>query len=420
MLKGYSVTIVPDTNSVFSKKPHSTLLGNGFAAELARVRTICATNVLVPLVVEQELLYRKTNQLRRAVGATDDLQRLVHNLSARKFPVPFAAKDVEQIATEISAADQKANGWLVYSPKLDNADWPEITRWSAMRLPPFSNSEDPEVEKGFRDCLVLESFIEIAASHPATRCVLLTGDKRLLDALTPRMPKNGECVADLKDLRGQLELLKKKHSAEEARELQFTAAETFGRGTTRTGLFFDQDLKAKIKKQFPDVFVAGMPVAQLTFVAAPNLFSVTQGLTGVNWSPRASYRSSGREKVRIGGTTFADQKGTLFSWETSLEFISLFQKEVSAVVTFGYSQDPPFYLRHSQFTASWSCQIENGRASAGALGNIRHDGTSWEAAHTAELSRYGWMCSDTATSLFGYGNVMDMPGVLGSWSDLVD
>lgn len=84
-------------------------------------------------------------------------------------------------------------------------DWPSIVHASLYRLPPF---EAGDKEKGFRDAIVGESFLQLLADSPKTpslcRVVLVTGDELLSRAVRERIASspNASVLASIEELKG--------------------------------------------------------------------------------------------------------------------------------------------------------------------------------------------------------------------------
>jgi hypothetical protein len=84
-------------------------------------------------------------------------------------------------------------------------DWPKMIARAVNRKPPFDPS--PDVEKGFRDALIFEAFMQLIKASPADRnacrMVLVTGDGELRKAVegATKTAANVEVCKSIDDLR---------------------------------------------------------------------------------------------------------------------------------------------------------------------------------------------------------------------------
>jgi len=133
-------------------------------------------------------------------------------------------------------------------------DWCSLINNAAYRIAPF---EAGDKEKGFRDSLVLESFMQLIASSPKTpakcRIVLVTNDTKLSDAANLRIQgiQNSSVLNNLDDLRALINTLSSEVSEEYIQRLKVKAASIF---------FVDKDhkealyYKDKISDRISDEF----------------------------------------------------------------------------------------------------------------------------------------------------------------------
>jgi hypothetical protein len=96
--------------------------------------------------------------------------------------------------------------------KLDHGkvDWATLIHAAAYRLPPFQPGEK---EKGFRDALVAESFLQLVSDSPKTtklcRVVMVTSDELLSTAIKNRITtlSNASVLPTIEELKGLINTL---------------------------------------------------------------------------------------------------------------------------------------------------------------------------------------------------------------------
>jgi hypothetical protein len=158
----------------------------------------------LPDVVRME---RQFQMQRVALGLLAPLERvetlLGHKLNITKeILVDRVVKVIEQKQTEL--------GLMTLKPDYASLDWERLVIDSAFRRAPF---QDGKTEKGFRDALVVESFLHLVSESPKTakvcRVVLVTADGLLTEAVQARIAgsTNVAVFASLEELRGLINTL---------------------------------------------------------------------------------------------------------------------------------------------------------------------------------------------------------------------
>lgn len=135
----------------------------------------------LPEVVRHERQYQMQKRALELLPAMEKVERLLgHNLAiTEQTLLDSVEKVVSQRIGEL--------GLLSLSLDCSKVDWHGITIDSAYRKPPF---EDGKTEKGFRDRVIVECFLQLVSDSPKTpsicRIVLVSGDRLLVQALKAR------------------------------------------------------------------------------------------------------------------------------------------------------------------------------------------------------------------------------------------
>jgi len=153
----------------------------------------------LPECVRHERQYQMQSEALKLRVQIDRIERLLgHNLALTDAVLLERVRvNIEQQEKELGMSEIKLDHGLV--------DWAKLTRAAAYRNAPF---EAGEKEKGFRDALVAESFLQLLASSAKTpdvcRVVLVTSDGRLTEAVKERMEesRNASVLANLEELKG--------------------------------------------------------------------------------------------------------------------------------------------------------------------------------------------------------------------------
>lgn len=175
--------VVLDTNalytgsaSYFVRKEVADLIDQNSALPDLKIHWI------VPDIVRHERQFQMLQEAAQMLPTIERLERLLgHNLNITP----------EILETRVRAAvDRQVQQYaIVVQPlKAVDVDWQRLILDSAYRKPPFQLGEK---EKGFRDALILETFLQIAATTPTSRSVarlaLVSNDQLLRDAAGSRL-----------------------------------------------------------------------------------------------------------------------------------------------------------------------------------------------------------------------------------------
>ena len=193
--------VVIDTNALFTgsssnflKKEVADLISQNSALPDLTIRWI------VPEVVRHERQFQMQQAASQMLPTIEKLERLLgHNLNITKEILDARVKEaVDRQVQEHGIAVQPLNSTEV--------DWPRVILDASYRKPPFQLGEK---EKGFRDALILETFLQIVKNSPTSRSVvrlaLVSNDQLLRDAAMSRLSSAAnvyvlESVDALKDL----------------------------------------------------------------------------------------------------------------------------------------------------------------------------------------------------------------------------
>jgi hypothetical protein len=139
-------------------------------------------------VVRHERQYQMETEALKLRGAINKIERLLgHNLALTNQTLLYHVKTkIEQKERELGLEEIQLDHGSV--------DWGALIHAAVYRKPPF---EAGDKEKGFRDALVAESFLQLLNASPRTaescRVVLVTSDGLLAEAVktesqNPRTP----------------------------------------------------------------------------------------------------------------------------------------------------------------------------------------------------------------------------------------
>ncbi len=250
--KHRTLHVVFDTNSLFTSSIRE--LFNSNAVKLLRQNNHhvdVEVKWLVPAIVRHEREYQMREEARKHLTAVGKLE----NLIGMNWGVN--ADSIGRAVTQ--AVDAQLDELKVRVLPLDTTlvEWDALIDASVLRLPPFDKGEK---EKGFRDAIVCETFVQLVNSLPSgtrEQAVIVTGDALLTDAVKARIQgiPNAKIVADLEGLQGTLNIMLSQVQPEFAQELVGKANVMFFVGGETNTMYYSQKVDEAIKAQFPEPFL---------------------------------------------------------------------------------------------------------------------------------------------------------------------
>jgi len=202
-----------------------------------------------PEIVRHERQYQMQTEALKLRSAINKIERLLsHNLALTD----------KVLSDHVERKINESEGTLgLQEIKLDHnkVDWGVLINAASYRLPPFSAGEK---EKGFRDAIVAESFIQLVAESPKTpricRLVLVTSDELLSKAVDNRISglPNASVLPGIDELKGLINTLVSDVDEEfiaglipKATKLFFTLSDS-----KNTQLFYKEDVQSQIREKF--------------------------------------------------------------------------------------------------------------------------------------------------------------------------
>ena len=285
---------------------------------------------ILPSVVLRERQYQMTEVAKKMLLEIKDFEGLL--------PVPLRV-DEKNLLELVKTATRKQIRELkveVEQLKTESINWDELIDAALFRKPPFSSGRK---EKGFRDSLVLETFLQILKTSPSTpsNCIvaLVTWDKELGPAATNKCrSKQNARVVNTEDLEQLINTLVGDVSEEFVQEIRELAEQYFCDSQAKEGLYYAKGVENRIRSKFSDD-LAGVPAgADVTrmdpWTIGKPQFLEKQGQR-VSWNTRITahrkalrryeeyYQPRVYTQSLFDGVMVAEGGGEIFSYKQSLE-----------------------------------------------------------------------------------------------------
>jgi hypothetical protein len=255
-VKHRELKVVFDTNILFTGSAGNLLRqeivdlikGNSQHADLS-------LTWYLPEVAMHERLYQMQSSALELLPSIQRLEKFVgYNLNVTEDVVKEKVREV---------ADQqfKELGLQLLTLAVAGVNWQQIMLDSVYRQPPFQRGEK---EKGFRDALIAESFLQLVALAPADpkvcRITLVTSDGLLANAVRARTigRKDVRILATSEELKGLINTLVSEVAEEFVNSIQGPASAYFFEAKNGESLFFKEGIQKRIAEEFRSV-LEGVP-----------------------------------------------------------------------------------------------------------------------------------------------------------------
>ena len=134
-----------------------------------------------------------------------------------------------------------------------DVEWGAIVESAVFRKPPFSPGKS---EKGFRDAVIVESFLQLVAKSPSTpsvcRLAIVTNDDLMQQHARARTSneKNVRVLSDIGELESLVNTLVAAVTEEFVAEIAEKAQNYFFQKGDETTLYYKEDIASKIQQKF--------------------------------------------------------------------------------------------------------------------------------------------------------------------------
>lgn len=295
MSKSSTIKVFFDTNILYTNQAH-LLLPRKVVDYIRDHRKIESVEIKwhIPRMVIEERRHQMSVSAESLMPKVNDLEKLIgHNLGINSEVLN------DRITSKINKAIEE-HGLEILELDSSKINLDDIIDRSVKREPPFEESR--ETEKGFRDAVIANAFLQELERSPTTprvcRLVFITGDSRLKEYLEEKTKgkANVRLMETLDDLKSLINAIASEVTEEFLTAILDKAMRVFYDFETKEGLYSSKKVYEEITAKFKD-----------------ELNSVTGGKVMVR---RVS------DGVVLGDQTFIDKIGQIVHWtrEVLLKF----------------------------------------------------------------------------------------------------
>ncbi len=345
--------------------------------------------LVVPEVVFGELWFQQTTSATKTLEKITDLIKEVSAITETIHGHKVTNAKLKSQVHDKLMKWLKGKGGSIMKTPLSEINWAGLVENAVWRLPPFTlDSKNPEMEKGFRDSLILETLADISKNVDANNnVVFLCNDYLLRTTAADRLKHRKNCLffESVPDFESYLKLTREQLTNKFVRAIQARARSKFFSANDANCLYFKEDISKSIKDKFADEL--SHPEK-----AAP------KGLRTV-LSPNPNDWSSIVERWWINSTQFkelVDQRE--FHWVSRVTVARLFTAENVATGLISRAIYPQQKLLLLGFDTSWKSTVKSdGRFHNSKVIDIILTESSFEVPTADELKRWKLNADDETT-----------------------
>lgn len=289
--------VVLDTNILFTDSASDLVRQE--AVNLIKESTFPDLEIqwYLPEMVRHERQYQMQKRALELMPPIAKVERLLgHRLAINE---QMLVESVEKVVS------QRLEELGLLSLALDDSkvDWHRLALDAAYRRPPF---KDGETEKGFRDRIIVESFLQLVDASPRTpnicRIVLVSGDGLVAQTVKARITgsTNSDVLTTLEDLKGLINTLVSQVDESFLALLKPKAQKLFFIPKEESSLFYKERIREKLNERFATELATPPPGATSRAngtwrISAPNFVKKTG--RRIQWTSRITVEAEASKTV---------------------------------------------------------------------------------------------------------------------------
>ena len=271
--------------------------------------------LVVPYVVYGELLFQLTSS---ALTTFKRAEEAINRLSAAST-INYGHRITEsRVRRDIK---NRLDSWLLNKKAetlptpVHAIEWDRLIEDSIWRKPPFYlDPKKEDVEKGFRDSIILETLVFHAKENQDKTIIFLSGDNLLRESVSGRLKKASKVkvMESLEDVDAYFKLMRENFTEEFVDSIIDKASLKFLNNKDRNSLVFKEKLGSKLVKLAGELITNPGAAAQL---------KIDGFESGEEWSPTSKGRFN-----RVGKSQFISlENGHTFNWKEDVRYNRSFE-----------------------------------------------------------------------------------------------
>lgn len=307
--------VVPDTNILwFDNKTFP--VNPAFNEMCNECGEILEIELVVPSIVYGELFFQQAISANKALDRATQAFTEISDISARLFSHRITKNKIKKcIKTKLDrwVLDNKIR---VAQVPINSIIWDALIEKAVWREPPFTyDPKDKVSEKGFRDALILETFIEMSKTEGRdVSIVFLSSDELLRKTAEQALKNDSRCsfFDSIDGFRSYVKLTGEELTKKYINRLLIRATEKFYKKNDETCLYTRNEVFAKLYAKFKEYF------------DKPQNTELSLSLA----SPSIKWKIVNQPKILIDNAQFAEIKPEkIYHWSNQLTYSCVYRED---------------------------------------------------------------------------------------------
>jgi hypothetical protein len=270
--------------------------------------------LVVPEVVRGEILFQQCTSAIKSMKKATEFMRQVESITEQNYFKTITESEIKERVTERFDKWLKSIGGKVAETPLKGINWKKVIDKSIWRKPPFIfDPKNPDLEKGFRDFLILEAVLLAAWKEGGTRRFFLCKDKLLAKA-AKQGSKYLETYESIDSFESYLKLVKEELEEKFINSILKRAAAKFFSKKDINCLYYRENVESQLKKKYKQY----IEDPTMSF----NANEINQETAPKNWIPvnRGSFSIQRPKFMKL-------EAENIYHWETDINFVRQYTRK---------------------------------------------------------------------------------------------
>jgi hypothetical protein len=248
--------VIVDTN-VLWHKDKSTAVSPGFDAAWEEIAKLARLELVIPETVREELAFQHTSSAWKRLDSVVDALGDISEIAAKPHRTRLTRDQLKKQVADKITRWLKTRKARIASLPVASIDLKQLASDAVWRIPPFtSDPKNPDLEKGFRDALILAIVADVVSGEKRdVNLVFVSGDN-LLRRTAQQQVKDARFSAyeDIAGFASYVKLTKEKLDNAFIKDILNRAAEKFYTPSDQTSLYLRDKLADRVRSEFADYF----------------------------------------------------------------------------------------------------------------------------------------------------------------------
>ncbi len=352
-------------------------------------RDLIPMYLILPEVVLGELHFQQTTSAGKIIKKVDqELDRLTAICCKNYTNKHSKDKAKHQIYSKLDRWLKSVGGLIAPTP-VSSINWNELIEKSIWRIKPFSfDPDNTDNEKGFRDALIMETFLKISNDNlnDNKNIIFICKDYLLKEAVEDKTKTNTNVLVfeTLQDFGAYIQLTQEEITNKFVKSIQTRAQKKFfSQNKKDSCIFYKQNITQQVEERFPEklTFDETVPSASASSGMLSLASLVTQHNTWINT----------KTTWWINATRFTSLEGEReYHWATDLTVAQKYTKNLPSPPTLLTSViESTTKIKLIKFNVKWKANVRsNGKFYDIDVSPVQYIESSTEIPNEEMLNRW--------------------------------